>query len=90
MIWFFNFLLFAYLIVSNVAIFIRLYRSFLQYLSPVKGYASMILLLGALGGIDYYVFDFSHNKFQIFEENQEVYKQIKERSIDYKELTSQK
>lgn len=49
----------------------------------------MILLVGVLGSIDYYVYDFSYGKFQIFEKNQEVYKQIKERGVDYNNLTSQ-
>ncbi|WP_281615868.1 hypothetical protein [Flammeovirga sp. SubArs3] len=89
MIWLFNSILLIYLILSNIAIIVRMYRSFLQYLSPIKGYASMILIIGVLGAVDYYVFDITSDKFEIFDENQEVFKQIEERGNDFQELTKQ-
>ncbi|NLR90584.1 hypothetical protein [Flammeovirga agarivorans] len=89
MIWLFNSILLIYLILSNIAIIVRMYRSFLQYLSPIKGYTSMILIIGVLGAVDYYVFDITSDKFEIFDENQEVFKQIEERGNDFQELTKQ-
>jgi hypothetical protein len=57
-------LLAAYLIISNIAIVVRLYRSFLRYLSPKKGYATSIMLIFTLLTVDYAIMDFAVNKFE--------------------------
>ncbi|MCS6834088.1 MAG: hypothetical protein NZ521_10980 [Flammeovirgaceae bacterium] len=53
-----------YLFVSNIAIVVRLYRSFLRYLSPLKGYVTSLSLIFTLLAIDYAILDFTVNKIE--------------------------
>lgn len=57
-------LLALYLVVSNIAIIIRLYRSFLRYLTPFKGYVTSLTLIFTLLAIDYAILDFAVNKVE--------------------------
>ncbi|AZQ61581.1 hypothetical protein EI427_04855 [Flammeovirga pectinis] len=90
MIWLFNTILLLYLAVSNIAIILRIYKSFLQYMSPAKGYLTIALLLSSLGGIDYYVYEVTSEKFVVVEETKKVYQQIEERGLELQEIANQK
>ncbi|GAB4340157.1 MAG: hypothetical protein OHK0038_19580 [Flammeovirgaceae bacterium] len=79
-------LLAVYLIISNIAIVIRLYRSFLRYLSPMKGYATSILLIFSLLTVDYAIMDFAVNKF----ENANEYQVKRSSAIQILEASLQK
>lgn len=89
MVFLFNTILLIYLVISNIAIIYKLYKTFLQYFSPIKGYASIAIILITLGAIDYYVFDVTSDKFITAEENKEVFQQIKARNLDYNLLTAE-
>ena len=54
----------AYLIVCNTAVLIRLYRSFLRYASPVKGYALSVLVVVSLLSADYFMYDYTAPKIE--------------------------
>ncbi|KXX72460.1 hypothetical protein AVL50_02335 [Flammeovirga sp. SJP92] len=89
MVFLFNTILLIYLVISNIAILFKLYKAFLQYFSPLKGYASIALIVVTLGAIDFYVYDVTSDKFITAEENKEVFQQIKERNLDLNLLSQE-
>ncbi|MBB6462794.1 hypothetical protein [Flammeovirga kamogawensis] len=90
MIWLFNTILLLYLAVSNIAIVFRIYKSFLQYMTPVKGYLTIAVLFASLGGIDYYVYEVTTEKFVVVEETKKVFQQIEERGLELQQFANQK
>lgn len=89
MVFLLNTILLIYLVISNIAIIYKVYRAFLQSLSPLKGYLSIAMVMITLGAIDFYVFDVTSSKFVTAEENREVFQQIKARNLDYNLLTAE-
>lgn len=57
-------LILIYLLVSNIAVVVKLYRSTLRYFSPIKGYAASIALIIGLLAVDYVVFSFAYKKIE--------------------------
>ncbi len=51
-----------YLLISNLAVVAKLYKSSLKYMSPVKGYIASFFIVVSLLTIDYFVFDFASKK----------------------------
>lgn len=66
MLWLINTIFVLYLIVSNLAIMVRLYKSVLQYMTPLKGYATSFAVLALLLTLDVVVFSLGNEKLTQF------------------------
>jgi|GEM_PF-5230891 len=59
-----------YLLVSSMALVYYLYKNFLQYLTPVKGYLAGSLLVLSILSFDFFMFNFTADKItQLHQQN---------------------
>ncbi len=61
-----------YLIICNLAVIVRLYKSHLRYLTPLKGYAASLLLIGGLLLVDFFVFDVMQENMSLLNASQQT------------------
>ncbi|MEH0156632.1 hypothetical protein V6R21_21010 [Limibacter armeniacum] len=62
MFWIYHSILIIYLLLSSTAIIIRVYRSFLQYMPPIRGYVISGALITALLLVDVMVYNLGSDK----------------------------
>lgn len=63
--WVVHTLLVIYLLISSAAVFYRVYKSYLQYFSPVKGYVASFLLIFGLLSIDAVIYSYTRQKAEM-------------------------